>query len=46
MREQHAELTIQTTYRSSFSDLLITLGTMMLVVVPLAWPSLKVIFAQ
>jgi hypothetical protein len=45
MREQHTELTIQTTYRSSFSDVLITLGAMTLLLVPLAWPSLKVIFA-
>jgi hypothetical protein len=44
MHEKRTDLTIASTYRSSMSDLMLTLGVVLLLVVPLAWPSLKGLF--
>ena len=44
MTEKTTDATIQTAYRSSMSDLMLTLGVVGLLIVPLAWPSLRVIF--
>jgi hypothetical protein len=44
MRDRRIEHTIENTYRSSASDLMLTIGVVLLIVVPLAWPSLKAMF--
>ena len=44
MQERQTEHTIANTYRSSVSDLMLTIGVVLLIVTPIIWPSLKVIF--
>lgn len=46
MRERTNEATIQTAYRSSISDLMLTVAVVALLVIPLVWPSLRVILAR
>jgi len=43
---QHNETTLQTCYRSSMSDVLIGGGTIVGLLVAMAWPLMKVMFGS
>jgi len=43
---QHNETTLQTCYRSSMSDVLIGGGTIVALLVAMAWPLMKVMFGS
>jgi hypothetical protein len=45
MGKSRTEHDIQNTYRSSLSDVMLGVGLVLLLVVPLAWASLKPLFA-
>jgi hypothetical protein len=44
--QQHNETTLQTCYRSSISDVLIGGGTIIGLLIAMAWPLMKVMFGS